>query len=264
VGTLVQQLEKMISEVRWPSEHRTTMDCRRAYESGLDAVNMYRGDPNIFVEALKIFQSSRSCPYAYAGIAYTLAMAAASGKAKKYGLQRAMEWLEKSQKQEPDRPEINFIEVAIYLNQGQLENARLVLDHLSQQDPHNYFVCLAEVDYWRELRDDDQYHHWLRQAKTGATNRSRQAFVLNSLANFYFDKKLYAKSINVYQRVAEIDPQDPWLWHNMSVMYVRLDRFKEADQCNKRALSLMDFGAAREIEQVIKQNRGGLGRLFGL
>jgi hypothetical protein len=50
----------------------------------------------------------------------------------------------------------------------------------------------------------------------------------------------------------------------MSVMYVRLDRFKEADQCNKRALSLMDFGAAREIEQVIKQNRGGLGRLFGL
>jgi hypothetical protein len=41
-----------------------------------------------------------------------------------------------------------------------------------------------------------------------------------------------------------------------------MKQFKEAEQCNKRALSIMDFGAARDIEQVIKKNRGGLSRFL--
>ena len=91
---------KIIQEVNWPTEHRITTQSQRIYESGLDTVNMYRDHPAIFGEALRKFQGTESSPYAYAGIAYTLATASRGRGGQvpdQRGLKRAMHWLEKSQ-----------------------------------------------------------------------------------------------------------------------------------------------------------------------
>jgi tetratricopeptide (TPR) repeat protein len=264
--TFVDQLENIIQQAAWPMEHRLTMQSRRIYENGLDIVNAYRGHSGIYIEALKIFQGTNSCPYAYAGIAFTLTMAS-SGEdnvnAVRRGFQKALDWLEKSQAVEPDRPEINFVEAVIYINRGQLENGRLILDHLTTQDPRNYYLCLTEMNYWRRQGDEQRYLHWVHQAMEGANNNHRHAYVLNALAGFHLDKRRYDKSIKLYQKVVEINPHDSWAWHNMSTMLVKMKQFKEAKICNERALKIMDFGAAREIEQEIKKNLGGLSRLFG-
>lgn len=264
--TLVSELEKIIEQARWPMEHLMTMKSRRIYEDGLDIVNSYRGHPAVFLDALSAFQATRSTPYAYAGIAFTLAMVASrenTSKAIKRGLDKAMHWLEKSQKLEPDRAEINFIEAVIYLNNKDLDNGRVILNYLNQQDSRNYYICLTEMNYWRRRGDKRQYLQWTQQAMKSANNKMRQAYVLNSLANLYLEDKMYEKSIKTFKKVIKLDPDDPWAWHNMSVIFVELKQFKEADQCNKNALSIMDFGAARQIEQEIKENRGLLGRLFG-
>jgi tetratricopeptide (TPR) repeat protein len=266
MSSLVEQLNTLIQQADWPTEHRMTMQSRRTYESGLDAVNAYRGHLSVFVEALKRFQATYSCPYAYAGIAYTLTSAAAhedTPAAMRRGWQKALTWLEKSQNLEDDRPEINFIEAVIYIHQAQYQNARLVLDHLYNQDTQNYYLCLAEMKYWEKQGDDQRYRQWFNRAAKAASTKGRQAFILNSLAHIFQKKGVYDKSLKLYRDVTELDPADPWAWHNMSVMLVRLKQFKEAKLCNERALKIMDFGAAREIEQEIKKNIGGLGRLFG-
>jgi tetratricopeptide (TPR) repeat protein len=264
--TLIDQLEHIIEQARWPMEHRLTMQSRRLYENALDVVNHYCGHPGVFIEALKIAQATNSCPYAYAAIAFTLTMTASresNSIASRRGFHKAIAWLEKSQAVEPDRPEINFIEAVIYLNQGQLQNGRLILDHLSTQDSRNYYVCLTEMNYWGQRDDEHQYLHWIHQAMEEATNNYRRAYVLNSLANFHRNKGNYDKSIKLYQKVVEFDPTDPWAWHNMSTMFVTLKQFKNAKICNERALKIMDFSAARQIEQEIKKNTGSLSRLLG-
>jgi tetratricopeptide (TPR) repeat protein len=263
MNTLIDQLNKIIQEANWPAEHHATIQNRRIYENGLDIVNMYRGHPAILGKALRKFQGTRSSPYAYAGIAYTLATASRGrdGQAPdQRGLKGAMHWLEKSQNLEPDRLEINFIEAVIYLNARQHKNARLILDYLNDQDPGNYYLCVTEMNYWDEQSSDKQYLHWVQQAVNAANSNIRRIWVMNALAGFYLGKGMYERSLKTYQQVAKLDPNDPWLWHNMSVMYVEMKHFKEAENCNKRALSIMDFGAARDIEQVIKKNRGGLSR----
>ena len=65
----------MIGRARWPSVQRTGMQARRAYERGLDLVNLYRGHPGVFFQALPEFQATQSAAYAYAGIAFTLVIA---------------------------------------------------------------------------------------------------------------------------------------------------------------------------------------------
>lgn len=264
--TLVGELEKIIEQAQWPMEHQMTMKSRRIYEEGLDIVNSYRGHPAVFLDGLNAFQATRSTPYAYAGIAFTLTVAASgedTSKAIKQGLEKAMHWLEKSQYLEPDRLEINFIEATIYMYGKDLRNSRVVLDYLNQQDSrNNYYVCLTEMNYWRKRGLKQQYFQWFQQAMKTADNNRRQAFVLNSLANFYLENRMYEKSIKAFQKVVKLDPNDPWAWHNMSLMFLDMKQLKEAGQCNKVALSIMDFGAARQIEQEIKKNRGIFGRLF--
>lgn len=263
---MINELEEIIEQIRWPMEHRMTMKSRRIYEEGLDTIDAYRGNSEVFLDALNIFQTTYSTPYAYAGIAYTLAMASSEESRPKTierGLLQAMDWLEKSQYLEPDRTEINFIEAVIYMKQGNLRDARLILDHINQ-DTRNYYVCLAELDYWYKQGNEEQYYyHWFERAKKIANNKLRQARVFNSLANFQLDREMYEKSIKTFYKVVQVTPDDPWAWHNMSVIFVRIKQFKEAAHCNKQALSIMEFEAARQIEQTIKENQTFFSRLFG-
>ncbi|MCP5098113.1 MAG: hypothetical protein GY943_21405, partial [Chloroflexi bacterium] len=74
----------------------------------------------------------------------------------------------------------------------------------------------------------------------------------------------YELAIKQYYQVTKIDPNDAWAWHNMSVMFTRMQKFEDAHLCNQKALNLMDFGAARQIETQLKEKRGSkLGKLFG-
>jgi tetratricopeptide (TPR) repeat protein len=261
---VVDRLIEVVNQNQWPNAHRMVDRSRKAYEYGLDQVNRYHGDPAIFFKALQTFADTKSCVYAYAGIAFALAMATAVTGDGVYdiGFEEALKWLEKAQEWEPNLVEINFIEAVVYLNWGQLENGRLILDHLAQDNPKNYYLCLTEMNYWSQQKDHDNYFNWLRTASKSADNPLRQAYTLNALANLYLNQGQYEKSIEIFADVVKFTPDDAWAWHNMSFMFLNLKKVKEAAMCNQRALEIMDFPAARDIQEKIKQNKGGLGRLF--
>lgn len=70
---------------------------------------------------------------------------------------------------------------------------------------------------------------------------------------------MYEESLGLFHEVVKIDPNDPWAWHNMSWMYLRLKDYTNAGSCNDRALRIMDFGVARNIQKSLinhwSQNR---------
>jgi tetratricopeptide (TPR) repeat protein len=254
---VVDDLLDFIAKARWPGTHRSNAALRARYEQGLDMVNAYRGDPRIYFQALSLFQSIDACGYAYAGIAFTLAMASSERQNQIYpnGYNAALDWLEKAQEWEPNRVEINFIEAVLYINSGQFENGRLILDYLSPAEPDNYFLCLTEINYWGSLKRAEKALHWIKQAFRFANSQARQANVHNALAHYYMQDGYFVRAIKHYTEVIKLDPNDAWAWHNMSYMFLRLNALEDAAKCNEKALGIMEFQAARQIEEQIQQKK---------
>ncbi len=89
-----QQLLTTIDQMEWPQSDSLTPKALEAYETGIDMVDGYRGEPEHILLALRWFRDTESRPLAYAGIAYAL-MAASYIQARKYdpkGLTAAEIW----------------------------------------------------------------------------------------------------------------------------------------------------------------------------
>ena len=254
---LVADLLEVIAKARWPGTHRTNGSIRAQYAQGLDMVNAFRGDPQIYVHALSQFQAIDSCAYAYAGIAYTLTKVSTQGENQidPTGYNAALEWLEKAQEWEPNQLEINFIEAVLYIRSGQMENGRLILDHIAPAEPDNYYFCLTEMSYWRRLKRREKEMQWLKQTYEFATSSARQIYVINTLAAYRMKEGDFTSAIKHYHQVVKINPQDAMAWHNMSYMFLELGNVENAGMCNEKALGIMDFHAAREVGKLIQEKK---------
>jgi tetratricopeptide (TPR) repeat protein len=111
------------------------------------------------------------------------------------------------------------------------------------------------MNYWRSCKRPESELHWIKQAYCFANSPARQAYVHNALASYHMDDGTFNKAIKHYNEVIKRDPNDAWAWHNMSTMFLRLNELENAAMCNERALSIMDFQAARQIEAQIMQKK---------
>lgn len=265
---LIAKLIPLLEKINWPATEAATEQGRQSFLVGLEKVDAYSGDPNQLTAALKTFVTGGSQPFAYAGTAYTLIAAAreADGSYASVGLETAWEWLSKAQDLEPDVVEINMIEPLIYVHNGRLEDARLVLDYLHDLRPDDYYLYRIELAYWQAMGDLEQTVDWFAQAAEAATTVPQRLAMRRQLADFYFEQKMWSEAKEAYQEAIHFDNGNPLLWHKLSIVHWQLEDVDEADKCNQQTLRLKDFPAARQLEEKIKEKKsdGGLfGRLFG-
>lgn len=254
---LVSQLLELLNKTEFPEVVPISAAHQHVYELGLDLLDSYRGHPAELIEAMKAFLTSSTKAYALAGVAGVLIAASyiQGGNYEESGLQEAEKWLNQAQELEPDRVEINFLEAILYINWKKLDLARKVIQFLYADHPDNYHVCLAEMRYWTEQKNTSQVEHWYRTAAEAAhANPRRLVNALNNLAKYYLVAVDYEKAIRAYEQLTKYDPNDPWLWHNLSIAYYETRQDAKAVEANKRALSIMDFGAARHVQEVLKQH----------
>jgi tetratricopeptide (TPR) repeat protein len=266
---LVQRMLPSFAKIPLPVSAEATSLGRTTYEVGIEKVNQYKNDPKVLAEALRTFQTGDSQPYFFAGLAYTLVAAAreADGSYAQSGLEAAMEWLEKAQALAPDELDINVIEALVYIYSGRFEDARLILDYLEEQDPNCFYLMEAEVAFWQTQGDQEQTIQAYQKAISEAANVPQRLRMQNRLGEFYQTAGVLDKALAVYREAVHFDKENPWLWHNISTVFFKLDNTEEAARANKRTLALLDFPEARQLEQAIKAktDAGGskLGRLFG-
>ncbi len=74
---------------------------------------------------------------------------------------------------------------------------------------------------------------------------SRKAGILERM-------KRVDEALATYNVVNERYPNDPWAWHNKSILLRDLGRLEEALECNERALSIMPFEMARRVGKSIR------------
>ncbi|MCP5097180.1 MAG: tetratricopeptide repeat protein [Chloroflexi bacterium] len=261
---LIQQLLPALNKISWPDNDGATEMGRRIYVQGVERIDDYTNDPKVLSSALKLFQTSDSRPYAFAGVAYMLVAASREKKDGSYdevGLDAAMDWLEKAQETEPDIVEINMIEALVYAYGNRLDDARLVLDYLQGQEPTEYMLHLAEIAYWLQRKDVDEAVHWFGQASQSALTVPQRLRLQARMADMYADVGSYDKAVEVYRKAIHFDKKNYMLWHKLSVVYWRQENFEEADVCNRNALKLKDFPAGRKMEAGLKERKGNTGML---
>ncbi|MBE2200013.1 MAG: tetratricopeptide repeat protein [Anaerolinea sp.] len=265
---LLAKIIPTLDKVNWPQHPQTTDLGRRTYEISVDNVDSYKDDPKVLAAALRALQTCDSRPYALAGVAYMLIAASreADGSYASEGLEAALSWLEKAQETEPDIVDINVVEAFIYIHDGRLDDARLVLDYLQERDPYSYYLQLAEFIYWLHRQDAEQAKNWFDTAQEMSRTVPQRLRLLALMADGYMAQGMLAEALEKYKEAAHFDEGNHWLWHQISVVYWQQENYQEADHYNKRALKLRNFPEGQQLAASLKEKLGDsgvLGRLFG-
>jgi tetratricopeptide (TPR) repeat protein len=261
--TLVDKLVPQLQKMRWPQTPALTELGRKTYDAGLDKIDMYRDDPKVLVEALRILQTGDSLPYAYAGVAYAL-IAASQEKDGTYaneGLEAAMEWLEMAQEAAMDEVDINMIEALVYIYSDRFEDARLVLNYLHDRNPNDYYIHVAEIIFWQAQDDIEQATHWYEKASLSAREVPQRLRLLTRMGEFYLKEKDYDKALQMFKEALHFNREKPELWHSLSIIYWHQEDYEEASRANRQALKLGDLPAAQKMAEALKEKVGGSGLL---
>lgn len=266
---LIKKMWPALAKMEWPDNPSVTQLGRKTYEIGLDKADEYRDDARALAAALRTFQSGDSRPYAFAGAAYTLFKASREqdGSYTQYGLDAALQYLEKAQELAPDVIEINMIEAFIYIYSGRYDDARLILDYLEGLNANNYHLLRAEIAFWQVQGDIEETIHWHDKAVAAAETVPQKLRLRNNLGDFYLAHKKYDKAVEIYKEAIHFARENAMLWHNLSMAYWYLGNEEESARCNKKALQLRpEFPKAQQLEAKLKERMGEGGfrkRLLG-
>lgn len=270
---LLAKLLPAVGKMKWPSNDEITEMGIRAYDICLDEVDGYRGDPRDLQRALKSIQSGNCRPLALAGIAYVV-LAASEEKDGSYapeGLQETMKWLERAQEIRPDLVEINFIEALVYVYSDRMDDARLILNYLhDQQDIPTYRLMQAETIYCYHAGEIDDLEYWTEQAQLAADNVPQKLRLIGRVADAHLNAGNVEAALEHYKKAIHFDRDNPVLWHKVSLIHWKEENYEEAARYNKQVLKLdPKSGPARKLAQALKEKLdedsggGPLSRLFG-
>lgn len=253
----IDQLVQVLNQKTWPKTNTITPQAREMFLAGLDAANTYSGNFDDLLDPLQGFFQIGVLSYALAGSARILSLAAFIGDDRfdPDGLQKAQDLIRTANRFSPGQPEIELVEAGLWINLKQYPNARQVLDRISKADFMNIHLCLVEMSYWSNF-DIAQSEAWFRRANSLNVSVLQRAILFNRMARQYLVSERYDQALDLYWKTAEMTPQDPWVWHNMSVIYLRQNKLVDSFYANQNALHLMDFAAAREIHDYLRPHFG--------
>lgn len=263
---LVEKMLPAMEQLKWPTDGSASLQGHSAYLIGLEKLDMYKGDPKELMAALRTFMSGESAPYAFAGAANTLLVAAREqdDSYAETGLEAAMSYLERAQETALDVVEINVTEAYVYIYNGRFDDARLVLDYLHDADIGNFYVARAEVAFWQRQGNVAEAIGWTQKAIQYADVVPKKLRLKWQLGDFYMQQGMLAEALEVYEEAVHFDRENATLWYKIGVIYFKQENFEEAVRANQKALAIKDFPAGRKLEAALKEKMGkGSTGLFG-
>ena len=102
-----------------------------------------------------------------------------------------------------------------------------------------------------------EVQHWFEVSIERASNNMHRLYALGRIADIHSRIGTGESCLPYYQQLVAIDPNDPWAWHNMSLVYDNLYDYKNAFICNRKALDVGQFGAAAYILDNLVRDYNG-------
>ncbi len=136
---------------------------------------------------------------------------------------------------------------------------RMALETLTmarQLAPTHPRLPKVEIDYYTRIGDHDQAlaanERLIALAPSAEEANRRRA----KRADMLMEANRLEEAAAVFAEVAPTFPDNPWLWHNYSIVLRRLKRYHEALEVSDHALSVMEFKTARDNNNWLRTQLG--------
>lgn len=255
-------LEHIARQIGVPAGGAVTPAAADAFKQALERANEYRGNPEPLVDALAMAAESGSQPLFCAMMAYVHYHGAfvSNFEYRPEGIAAGWSWLKRGGDPGPAQPEVLVVKAFLEIHGRQTDEAARTLERVKELDPLNYYALTARMDHARATGQHRLVEETYRDALNIALTSTRRAYLHHRMGRYALNHNRYADALAAYQELAKLTPADPWMWHNMSIIYGERGQYEEAARCNAMALRLMDFPAARQTQRWIKQRLAELRR----
>lgn len=250
---LIDYINGYAARLETPPGYTVTDATKQQFYLAIDTANEYRGEPSVLLQALDAFQHTENAALFYAGVAYVHLQAAylQGFSYAEVGVEQARTWLDRATQMMPKIIELLLIETFIALRAKQYDQAKELITRLQERDAQNFYVLLTQLEYYGMMMAISSALPLFDRALSAATSPSQEIHVRNRIARYYVLFGKAGQAVEMYKTLTQLTPDDPWVWHNLSILYLQRYRLRKAWQCNARALKLMSFDNARQIRRSI-------------
>ncbi|HEU5369696.1 MAG TPA: tetratricopeptide repeat protein [Ktedonobacterales bacterium] len=164
------------------------------------------------------------------------------------GLQQGLRFIAWAQYHDPFQPDALIARAKLltsYKDDRWLELALETLEIVRQVAPQHLRLPDAEASLLIRGRQYEAALARLEATLAHPPTPEEIHVALTRKARLLDRMQRYDEALAIYDLINARYPQDPWTWHNKSLLLMSLRRYSEALACNERALSIMDFNAAR-------------------
>lgn len=265
----VEQYARDMAAMEWGQYVRITgSDVRPTFDRTVAQVRRVTGDWSKFDGPIATFAALPK-PFCYIGAAeimFRLAFLRNRTWAP-IGLRQGLRFLARAQYHEPFQPDLLVIRTKLLAGCADpqwLSLAEQTLAILKRVAPEHPRIPNAEQLIFEQRGRIEEAIACTDRTLAYPPSPEEEYIALSNKALLLQQLKRYEESLAIYGQLASLAPNDPWMWHNQSLMLYNLGRYAEALQCNDRALALMQFGVARDFRQKIldalTKQGGALGR----
>jgi tetratricopeptide (TPR) repeat protein len=174
------------------------------------------------------------------------------------GLRQGLLFAFAAQLNTPQQPDALIIQAKLLCgttNKRWLELAEQTIAMVKQVAPTHPRLPGAEAALHEQRGEYEQALECTNRALAQPPSPEELEMALAHKGFLLSDLKRYAEALDAYDEALARAPDDPWTWHNRSLVLMSLGRYDEALESNTRALSIMEFGNARMIREKILAKR---------
>jgi hypothetical protein len=265
----VESTAMQLQEIPW-GDHVTYPheQVRAVFESTLREVGAASGDWAKLRGAVHVF-AGLPRPFCHVGAAevmFRLSYLHGTTYAP-VGLRQGLRFATRAQLHTPLQPDALIAQLKLLVAcraQYWQELATKTLAMIQQVDPNHPRLPQAQMFYHRIRGEYEQALVCADRTLALPASPAEKASTFSSKALLLISLDRYEDATMAFHKALSLNASDPWIWHNASIALAHLGRYHEALQYSERALSIMDFGAARaqheRIMEGLAQQLGGGGR----
>lgn len=260
----VEQYARDMAAMSWGEYVRIIgPDVRPIFDRTVAQVRRVTGDWNMLDGPIATFAAMPK-PFCYIGAAEIMFRLAFLRNRiwAPVGLRQGLRFLARAQYHEPFQPDLLVIRTKLLAGCAEsrwLSLAEQTLAILKRVAPEHPRIPNAEQLICEQRGRIDDAIACIDRTLAHPPSREEEYIALSNKALLLQQIKRYDDSLALYGQLASLAPNDPWMWHNQSLMLYNLGRYAEALQCNDRALALMQFGVAQDFRQKILDALAGPG-----
>jgi len=260
MSDLANRFIQLFRDLPFPSGDEFTEEAISFFQYGNDILLSYRGNSDTLIQATNAYLATKNHIYVRAGAANVLMSASyiSGGKYDKNGIAEALRLIQSAKSFAYGQYELDYIEANVYNVMGNTQALKQCIENMSEYDEASRESSFARLQmrYYDNLGDLKKVRHWFEIGSKRAEEETeiRRISILSHMAGIIMDRVEFTdEAIVLYRKVVQLNANDPWAWHNLSLLYWRNKDYDKSGECNRRALDLMNFGAAQNItENLVK------------